>query len=278
MKYFYTFLLLSLITPVLLLSATKIVNHNGGEGSYTTIQAAITAATAGDTVKVLPGTYSEQVTLNINIVLMGSGYENTIITGPYNPSVSMNAGTLQWFRITSLTGNGISPTGGIIKNNVIISCAGQGISITGGSVSIINCTILNNGGNGVYTYYGGNSQVVNTISRNNAGTGFWFGTYYGGSSSVNYSDGSRTSSVSGNIGDIDSDPLFTSTANLDFHISSSSPCWNKGNPSLADPDGSVSDMGYFGGPDCPVFPVVNKMVMQMDGGNVQIQVTGKANY
>jgi len=95
--------------------------------------------------------------------------------------------------------------------------------------------------------------------------------------SLSYSNGGA-SCTSNNQGCIDSDPLFVSTANLDFHLSPGSPCINTGNPSLTDPDGSVSDMGYFGGPDCPVFPVVNKMLMQMNGSNVQIMVTGKANY
>jgi hypothetical protein len=37
-------------------------------------------------------------------------------------------------------------------------------------------------------------------------------------------------------------------------------------------------MGYFGGPECPVFPIVKVMKMNVDGGNVTIDVTGKANY
>jgi len=108
-------------------AATYIVNPNGGGGTYKTIQAAINIASAGDTVKVLPGTYYEQVTLNINIVLMGSGYENTIITGPFHPSVSMSIGKIQWFRVTSLAGIGIKVSGGIVTNCVVMGCAAQGI-------------------------------------------------------------------------------------------------------------------------------------------------------
>jgi len=38
---------------------------------FPTIQAAINAASSGNTVKVLPGTYTEQITINKNLTLMG---------------------------------------------------------------------------------------------------------------------------------------------------------------------------------------------------------------
>ncbi len=71
------------------LAGTIIVDKNGS-GQFRSIQPAIDAASTGDTVKVWPGTYSDQgVTLNKNITLMGSGYENTIITGDFDPSVTI---------------------------------------------------------------------------------------------------------------------------------------------------------------------------------------------
>jgi hypothetical protein len=269
------FLFVCLVSVTQLVFATTIVVGVNGNGSYRTIQAAINIANAGDTVKVLPGTYSEQVTLNKNIVLMGSGYENTIITGPFSPSVSMSNGKIQWFRITSLYGNGINISGGTVTNNVIISCTGGGIFCNSGSGTIINCVVRNNNGIGINADNPGWLSVTNCISRSNSDNGF--DGYYSGKISLSYSDGPQYY-CAGNQGVIDVDPLFTSTANLDFHITSSSPCWNTGNPSLTDPDGSVSDMGYFGGPDCPVFPVVNSMLMQINGSNIQIQVKGKSNY
>jgi hypothetical protein len=43
---------------------------------------------------------------------------------------------------------------------------------------------------------------------------------------------------------IDEDPEFVDVSAFDFHIYESSPCHNSGDPSILDPDGTVSDMGY----------------------------------
>jgi hypothetical protein len=47
---------------------------------YNSIQAAVTGSSAGDTIVVCPGTYSEQVTVGKNLTLAGSG--NAIIQAP----------------------------------------------------------------------------------------------------------------------------------------------------------------------------------------------------
>lgn len=49
---------------------------------FPTIQAAINAASSGNTIKVLPGTYTEQLTIDKNLILVGSGAKSTIIKAP----------------------------------------------------------------------------------------------------------------------------------------------------------------------------------------------------
>ncbi|HEX2749677.1 MAG TPA: lamin tail domain-containing protein [Verrucomicrobiales bacterium] len=44
-------------------------------------------------------------------------------------------------------------------------------------------------------------------------------------------------------GNLTADPLFTSAAGKDFHLSAGSPCINTGDPAILDPDNSRSDMG-----------------------------------
>ncbi|MEW6608991.1 MAG: hypothetical protein AB1414_16360 [bacterium] len=47
-------------------------------GSYTTIQSAINATTTGDTIYVAPGTYTEALSINKSIALIGCGKKQTI--------------------------------------------------------------------------------------------------------------------------------------------------------------------------------------------------------
>jgi hypothetical protein len=255
-------------------SRTFIVDINGG-GNFTSIQAGINAASTNDTVKVYPGTYNEQINLNKNIVLMGSGYENTVITGSFDPTVTMSAGKMQWFMISSQGGGGVYLNGGILRNCVIVGCMKDGILMTTNSTaSVINCVIYNCGYYGIYAWAGGTLNVTNCISFNNGNNGF--GSAYGSTLNLSYSCGSRYG-TSGNQGWIDQNPQFTQPP-LDFHISQGSPCWNSGNPSLLDPDGSRSDMGYFGGPDCPIYPVVTEIKIEGYGSGVNLKVKARANY
>jgi hypothetical protein len=259
------------------LASTIIVDINGG-GQFRSIQGGIDAASANDTVKVWPGTYFEQVTLNKNITLMGSGYETTIITGSNNPTITVSSGRLQWFQITSLTGVGISLSGGTVRNCVIRGSASHGIYSTSGSSSVLNCVLVNNGGNGISACSNGTISVTNCISWSNTGYGFTDGNYFagcGGLLNLSYSDGS-SSGTSGKQGCINQDPLFSSAD--DFHIADNGPCSNTGNPSLADPDGSRSDMGYFGGPDCPIYPVVLQIIISPSGNTIDLSAKARANY
>jgi hypothetical protein len=251
-----------------------IVDKNGG-GNFISIQSAINAAVSNDTVKVWPGTYFEQVTLNKNVVLMGSVYENTVITGSFNPTITMSSGNLQWFMISSLAGNGITLSGGTVKNCVISSCSTGGIYCGSGGPNVINCISKDNGGYGMWVGGSGVLNIINCISMPNSSTGFYRGYWGSGTLNLSYSNGSRDY-TSGNQGCIDSDPYFTS--DKDYHISEGSPCWNSGNPSLQDPDGSYSDMGYFGGPDCPIYPVVFEVLIEPSGSTINLKAKGRANY
>jgi hypothetical protein len=88
-KIIYTALVLIvglvLLSGVTANSATLCVNPSGTDGCSSTIQGAITLATAGDTITIAAGTYSENVTLNKRVSLIGAGSgtdpaANTIVT------------------------------------------------------------------------------------------------------------------------------------------------------------------------------------------------------
>ena len=51
-------------------------------GAFPTIQSAINAAHPGDTIKIAPGTYAEQLSIEKNLTLLGAGAEATTIRAP----------------------------------------------------------------------------------------------------------------------------------------------------------------------------------------------------
>ena len=276
-KLFILFVSMLIVLP--LWATTIVVDQNGG-GQFTTIQAAIQAASSGDTVKVWPGYYdTEQVNLNKNITLMGSGNESTVITGNSNPTIVMSSGRLQWFQITSTGGNGINLSGGTVKNCVIVGCSTYGIYVPSGTSSqVINCVLYQNGVYGIYAYGTATTvvNVTNCISRLNGSQGF-YRAGYSTTLNLSYSNGSHVSTT-GNQGCVDCDPNFTNPP-LDFHIAENPYCsWDTGNPSLPDPDGSIGDMGYFGGPDCPIYPTVVEILIEPNGNNINLKAKARANY
>ncbi|HUI30721.1 MAG TPA: hypothetical protein VLX91_10925 [Candidatus Acidoferrales bacterium] len=269
-----------MLSTQITLARTLIVDKSG-LGSYTSIQAGVNAALAGDTVKVYPGVYNEQVNISTNIVVQGSGYEYTQIVSNSDPAVSMSSGKVMWFAISSNTGRGVAMSGGTLTNCVVWNCAKYGLDATGGTTAIIqNCVLVNSNSNGSQAHVSSSTTATfinciiwaNTASNTNAysvidisgtsndlycvvGTG---GTYVG-------------------TGNISSNPQFASST--DFTLSGGSPCIDAGKPDIYDPDGTRSDMGYYGGPDAPVFPVVTNLRIYLNpDGSVNVQATAQSRY
>ena len=271
--------LVTLITLLSILLINNLVFSRvivvGPNEQIKSIQTAINLATDGDTIKVLSGYYEEKVVLNKSIYLIGSGYENTTIASSSNPTLDIRSGVVQWFSITSSGGNGVQMSGGEIRNCVIVGCTGNGIYSENGNSKVKNCIIVNNSRYGVYVYsYNTVMNVMNCISWSNGRNG-----YHGDAIqyfSISYSIGSI-----GHVNYVDEvydvDPQFTSSD--DYHINPNSPAWDAGNPALKDPDGSRSDMGYFGGPHAPIYPVVTKVeLIPVESGGVKVKVEGRANW
>ena len=101
----------------------------------------------------------------------------------------MSTGKIKWFMISSLAGNGILLSGGIVTNCVLKGCSASGIFSNNGTASVINCNIINNGTIGINADPGCSSlYIVNCISWSNGSTGF--DGYYTNLISLSYSDGS----------------------------------------------------------------------------------------
>lgn len=126
-----------------------------------TIQQAIEAAAAGDTVLVSPGTYVENITFRGKAITVASeqGPAVTIIDGNRTGSV-----------VTFASGeNRNAVLAGFTVRNGANSFSGGGVLIQNSAPSIIGNWIVNNGacsGAGIYSYFSSPLIKGNTISRN----------------------------------------------------------------------------------------------------------------
>jgi len=143
-----------------------------------------------------------------------------------------------------------------IANNLVVDNLECGIYICwqeSNDAQIVNNTIANNGGEGIWCYRSSPS-IVNNISVGNV-TGFsathssrprlaynnaWGNTWR----DYNEQADGKLIFVSGNIS---SDPMFVDPSKGNYCLLPGSPCIDRGDPALRDSDGSRSDMGAYGG-------------------------------
>ncbi len=282
---------LLIIIAVLLFACTTItyaktwVVDQNGLGDYTSISSAINVAKPGDIVKVNPGIYEEKIILNKNIIVEGSGAESTTISYQEKDyAVEITDGRIRWFAITSAY-RGIYSKGGTVSNCVIKDCSSDGVFIvTGGK--ILNSISMNNN-NGFITIKYHSPIITNCISYQNNRYGFATredetGSYSYRLYNVEYCNayGNKNSNFYDfrmkETGTLEVDPKFEPD---NYQISSGSPCRNAGNPAYLNPDGTRADMGYYGGPDAPTFPVMRQSLIKLnEDGTIQLEALGISPY
>ncbi|RMD99648.1 MAG: hypothetical protein D6816_14660, partial [Bacteroidetes bacterium] len=151
--------------------------------------------------------------------------------------------------------NYCSPTisNSLFSGNKANNNRGGAIYVNSGSPTITNCTFAAN-----YGYYGG--AIYNNNATTNVKNSIFWGNYLyqvyrgGGTLTVNYSILQNSSGISGNVGNLNANPLFVSlpsytsapTTAGDFHIQFPSPALNTGTSSGApatDYDGDTRPYG-----------------------------------
>jgi len=144
---------------------------------YLTIQAAISAASTGDTVYVRAGTYYENVTIDKSLTLQGEDRNTTIINGG-------GTGNVIYISANYVTIQGLTATNGefgiylipnwsihhVIVKDCIVTLNMYGFygPHVGGYITIEDCEISKSGRHGIYSHQFSNSIIKNCKVFNNS--------------------------------------------------------------------------------------------------------------
>ena len=123
------------------LLATFVVDPVPGNGNFTTIQAAVNAANTagGDTIQIHPATYTEQVTINKSLTMLGTG-PGAIIEAPSTLTTDLGQNALveidngATVNMSDLTLEGPAPPSS--------SLGIAGISVVGGATANVTGTTI----------------------------------------------------------------------------------------------------------------------------------------
>lgn len=132
---------------------------------YPSIQSAVDAASAGDRINILPGTYVEQVSIDKDLVIRGSGVGSTVIRAPAslvagqdgtNSIVEIHNGASVTMSRLTVTGPGSGTCGsGALENGILVLDESR-LDLSFASVTRIHDTPVSNcihSGNGIITVF-----------------------------------------------------------------------------------------------------------------------------
>jgi len=139
-------------------STTLEVDDNASSGWYDathvhTITEAVTAATAGDSILVHPGTYNEQVTIGKTIDLSSTdGPATTTLQSTASPAIYVTGDHVNISGLTvSGAATGISSIGKYVQiEECVITSNAQGVELSGDSSTVQGCAVNNYQGYGIW--------------------------------------------------------------------------------------------------------------------------------
>jgi hypothetical protein len=233
----------------------------GGLGSYGTVQAAINAAVSGEAVTLGPGSYSGPLTLRPGVSIIGYSSGYTFITGTTGSPVIVVQGTfpsdptstIGYLAITTGTVGVSGGTADLLLDHLIIHhmTSHGATSVAGGRLLAVNCTIMNNGGDGIQAF--GTASARNCIVGRNGGIGL----NVPAGAPVTYNDaylnlaGDYAVVVGSGAGNLSTAAIFVNESANDYIEDSASPSVDAGDPAnpysqeLA-PNGGRINQGAFG--------------------------------
>jgi parallel beta-helix repeat protein len=180
-------------------SPTGQVSNDGtscDQATFTSIQAAVTAADTGGTVVVCTGTYHEGVTVPHRLTLIGEAAVVDATGFPYGIGLAADGGTVKGF--TVMHAHADMDTGAPGDGIVTAGLVGQSIVSSSDDV-IVHNTLLHNDGAGIDLESTVSTDVSNNVSKHN-GIGINVSNDAGTASSNNRISGNIASNNPGGCG------------------------------------------------------------------------------
>jgi parallel beta-helix repeat protein len=138
-------------------ATTWVVDDDGGAGvDYTTIQAAVDAASAGDTIEVRGGTYIENVDVDKRLTLIGDGADVVTVRA----ADSWYCSGVFEVRVDSVNISGFTATGATNKHEA-------GICLRNANHCNISNNLASNNGCGIQLDYSSNNTLMGNNASNN---------------------------------------------------------------------------------------------------------------
>lgn len=136
---------------------------------FNTIQLAVNSVPTGSTIKVCPGTYPEQISINKNLTLIGFGPTASVVVPPAGGLVQ-NGLDLADFPVAGVAAQILVQNANVTISHLTIDGAGNGLDGCG-SVNLLG--IYYDNSSGTIT----DNVVRNQITNTNVGCGLGFGIY-----------------------------------------------------------------------------------------------------
>ena len=180
-------------------SFAPVTTNDSPTGKYSSIDTAVDAVTAGGIVSAVAGTYTEQVSINHNLKLVGAGAETTIIDGDGDDVLTITSAVtnveVSGFTITNgnkgiYAPNSFSNAMINIHDIVVTNNEGEGIYFNGAlesTLTFTNVTVTDNDDDGIYLSGDSASLSDTTVTitggeiSNNDGNGIYVNNLISGS-------------------------------------------------------------------------------------------------
>lgn len=259
------------------------------------LQDALTAADAGDSVEVRPGTYTGNFSLSRSVSLYGNETATTVLSGSGSGAILTIDNATSGMTIRRLTFSNAA-TGILVRNSTSVQIANNifQLGAGGAAVQTANSPTTNITNNTFYQGLQGIYSDTTTLTINNnifSGTSvaispstmdlasLQYNLFFGGAIGPPIVTDASSPDWKRNLAD--QDPLFLNPDISDFHLKAGSPCIDKGYPSIGTDsvDGTTADMGAYGGPTADTIPrtVTNVSTLPTSTASTSITVSWDQN-